>query len=1140
MRVHAVARRAGALLPFLVSAFTLFMLASLVWGFLNPFFFGSDARTLRGIDFFSTPKAFRNLLEGRSMYDSWGGPPYGPYSTWYLMHPAFTVFVASFFSIFDPWVSYGLFTLVSVGILALCARILSSLTPQAVEKRLMHVFLFCSFVTFWLLYVGNTHVFPVLGLTLVLAGMYELAYGDGGHDAGSARKRIAAGLLISLFSKPLLLLALPALLVNRATRRVSLRCLGVYVVVSLAFLFTPALNPESVGFEKMMRVALDPEFVRRHLDVYANRFVLNEYMKDNSIHWLNLVAQSGASFNHIDIFSLSAFVNSALGTDLPGWVYKAPLVVILLLTAGLLLVRDERERLRLSTLVVIASTFTFFLSYNTFWEYQYAALFPCVAVLFLMARRRQIGGRPALGILGLCVFYYLPSPYVLVRGGGLGIADINWIRSTKVVPSLICFLWLAGVVVAGIRASASGVRPEDAEQPPLSPRILVPERTGRKPGFLLAFFLAAACGFALLFAAYSNIFPNAFHFDDSHVVVNNLYIRNLANAGRFFTDVRTTSALPQNQTYRPIVTLSLAIDYALGHGLSTRVFHLDQLLLFALFGVALFFFYLRIMERAFPGSLNRFLALFAATLFCVHTANTETMNLMHARSEILSALGIVGGFLVYLGAPRLRRFQLHLVPMAAGALAKTPAVLLAPLLFVWEFLVPGPEQAAPRSFGSKLKSAIRATAPAFVAGVALFWFVEKTMAPPTLNYGGGDRIAYAQTQLWVWLHYLRLFVLPVGLSADTDLALIQVWYDTRILAGACVLAALAWVALLCSKAPRAWPVTFGFAWFTIGLLPTSSVIPLAEPMNEHRVFLPYIGLVLSAVWGARLLLAGRVRRVGSIVAVCVAVLAGLAVGTHTRNRVWRTEETLWADVTSKSPANGRAWMNYGTALMGRGAYPKARECYERAALLTPNYWTLEINQGILENAMGNAASAEPHFRRAIELGPGQPDAHYFYATWLVHAGRGPEAREQLETALRLSPGAASARNLLMDLLAAIGDSSGAAALARDALAVDPSNTRARAYLDGGFPPDFGVDAAARHQSGIALGQKGKYIASALAYRAALLLQPSDADSLNNLGWTMGKLGFFGQAVPPLEKAIAIRPDFTLAQGNLAWVRSQIK
>lgn len=664
-------------------------------------------------------------------------------------------------------------------------------------------------------------------------------------------------------------------------------------------------------------------------------------------------------------------------------------------------------------------------------------------------------------------------------------------------------------------------------------------KNGPRPVASPAILLAAGCGLALLFVAYANFFVNAFHFDDSHVVVENLYIRSLANAGRFFTDVRTTSALPQNQAYRPLVTLSLAVDYFFGHGLSARAFHVDQLLLLALLGVGLFAFYLRVMERAAPAPVNRFLAVFSATLFCVHTANTEAMNLMHARSEILSALGIVAGFLVYLGFPRLRRLQVHLVPMAAGALAKTPAVLLAPLLFVWEFLQPAPAEES-RPFTSRVKDALRATWPAFVAGVVIFWFIEKKMAPSTLNYGGGDPVSYGRTQVWVWLHYLRLFVLPAGLSADTDLALIPTWYDTRVVAGACALAALAWVALRCANSPRAWPVTFGLAWFAIGLLPTSSVIPLAEPLNEHRVFLPYIGLVLAAVWGARLLLAGRVRRPGAVVALALAALVALAWGTHVRNRAWRTNEGLWKDVTVKSPGNGRGWMNYGTALMARGAYAQARDCYERAALLTPNYWTLEINRGIVEGAMGHPADAEAHFKRAVELGPAQPDAHFYFARWLARAGRGPEAREHLETALRLSPGAAPARGLLMDLSAAIGDAPHTAALAREALEADPSNARARAYLGGGLPPEFGADAASRRRSGILLGQQGDFVASALAYRSALLLDPRDVDALNNLGWTMGKLGFFAQGVPPLEQALALRPDFTLARNNLAWVRSQIR
>ena len=86
-----------------------------------------------------------------------------------------------------------------------------------------------------------------------------------------------------------------------------------------------------------------------------------------------------------------------------------------------------------------------------------------------------------------------------------------------------------------------------------------------------------------------------------------------------------------------------------------------------------------------------------------------------------------------------------------------------------------------------MKTALRASAPAFVAASAVLVY-RGALPPPSQTYGGGDRFAYARTQIWVWLHYLRLFVLPVGLSADTDLALIPVWYDTRVLAGVCALA----------------------------------------------------------------------------------------------------------------------------------------------------------------------------------------------------------------------------------------------------------------------------------------------------------------------------------------------------------------
>ena len=76
---------------------------------------------------------------------------------------------------------------------------------------------------------------------------------------------------------------------------------------------------------------------------------------------------------------------------------------------------------------------------------------------------------------------------------------------------------------------------------------------------------------------YVNHFGNGFHFDDSHTVVNNPAIRSVRNIPSLFTDARTFSVLPQNRTWRPLVSTSLAVDYAIGHGLTPWAFHLSSL-----------------------------------------------------------------------------------------------------------------------------------------------------------------------------------------------------------------------------------------------------------------------------------------------------------------------------------------------------------------------------------------------------------------------------------------------------------------------------------------------------------------------------------------------------------------------------------
>ena len=595
-------------------------------------------------------------------------------------------------------------------------------------------------------------------------------------------------------------------------------------------------------------------------------------------------------------------------------------------------------------------------------------------------------------------------------------------------------------------------------------------------------FYAIACVAAAAFAiaVWSNTLDNSFHFDDSHVIEQNLFIRSLEHVPRYFTDAYTFSSLPQNATYRPLVTLTYALDYARAGALVPRPFHVTQIALLLLTGGLIVAFLTPILRNAWG-------ALFAATWFCIHTANTETMNFLSSRSELLSTIGLLGSFVLWQRSAFARKTMLYLVPVAIGALAKAQVVVFAPLFWVYLKMIERDERS------------MRRAAPAFLLGAALLAFLN-AMNVPEWTSGGGSAYRYLITQPYVWLHYARLFMLPIGLSADTDLHPFAHWYDTRALAGYAFVAVLS----LIIRRLRTGPIGFGLAWFAVALLPTS-IFPLAEVMNEHRIFVPYIGLALGSVAWALERFADR-RELLATAAVAILLIHGVA--TQQRNRVWATEETLWKDVVEKSPGNGRGWMNYGLTQMANGRHAEAKASFERAQPLTPNYSILEINLGIVEGQLGDHAAAEGHFRRALELNP-DANAHFYFARWLVGRGRGLEAVEHLGIAQQKSPAFADVRALL-----------GRIAVARGiAQPSRRSATHAAAF-------DRGLKAIARSD----------WLDAAEANREALLHDPRSSDALNNLGWALAQMGFRDEARRAYEAALAENPNHDRARNNLLALR----
>ncbi len=681
----------------------------------------------------------------------------------------------------------------------------------------------------------------------------------------------------------------------------------------------------------------------------------------------------------------------------------------------------------------------------------------------------------------------------------------------------------------------------------------------------------------VVLAAYSNHFQNGFHFDDAHTIVGNVSaIGHLRNIPHFFTDAKLFSILPQGQTWRPLLSTSLAIDYWLGRGLKPFWFHASTFAWFLLQLLLMWFLFRRLMDHADPHPTNGWAALLAVACYGLHPANAETVNYIIQRADLYNALGVVACVLWFAARRAQRKRGWYLLPAVAACLCKAPALIFPLFLLAYLFLFEqdGTLRLANRPEDrKKWLAALRATAPAFLVAIT-FAILTAKMTPATFQSNAAAPWLYRFTQPWVALHYFRCFFLPIDLSADSGWTVVSSPFSPPALAGYLFVAGLFALAVRLSRSREWRPVTFGILWFFIALLPTS-LMPLADVTNDHRMFFPFVGLALAVFWSARLLLFQRTARLstsrrlaeGAVAAVAVLLVIA-AAGTRARNRVWHDDESLWHDVVLKSPLNPRGLMSYGSVLMARGDYVTGLDYLKRAEQLRPDDAVLQANIGIGYGALGRDQDAVRHFERGVKMAHDRWEPYFHYARWLKGKERYADAEKQLKAAIRADRLALPPRYLLMEVYFDSGKWPELDALTDETLQLDTTGAVAQRFQaqggnrPGAFPNPRAAAALKNAQTPatrtpgpaasdgttpemllrVATGdcRAERYDDCLSTARQALDLRPNYAEAYNVIAMALIATHRGDDGIEALRQAIRIKPDYETAKKNLAWALAEKK
>jgi protein O-mannosyl-transferase len=438
----------------------------------------------------------------------------------------------------------------------------------------------------------------------------------------------------------------------------------------------------------------------------------------------------------------------------------------------------------------------------------------------------------------------------------------------------------------------------------------------RRPNSLLLKHLVifAALG-VLTFLAYSDSFHAGFVHDNRYLILGDSRVHQ-ASSENIDAILQHSYWWPNFETglYRPVTTLSFLFNYAvLDDGNRPEGYHWINFLLHFTNVLLVYLLALRFLRKIPP-------AVLASALWAVHPILTESVTNIVGRADLLAAMAVLSGFLMYLKSTDSLGWRKYawlaglMAVTTAGVFSKESAVAILGVVVLYEVtwwserkqlrgLIMGCAAIAPPLL---VMWYVRTMIFAAASQPAQFPFVDNPLM-------GASFLTSRLTAVAVMARYLWRLALPVTLSADYSYAQIPLASGSpRDWIAWIVVAAV--VVAVASQFRRNRLIFFFGAFAFICFFPTSNLLlRIGTIMAERLMYLPAVGFVLCMVVilysiGERI----HVRLFAPAV-ICLMIV-GFAARTWIRNEDWQNDLTLATATAGSSPESFRSHYDLALAL----------------------------------------------------------------------------------------------------------------------------------------------------------------------------------------------------------------------------------